>query len=248
MLPPNKKLPNYIADCLELRKSSEFGRYIVTNKNLEVGTIIAIEEPFSKILETNSCYERCANCFVKNQLNLLPCNSCSSAMFCSDDCMIVGQEKFHRFLCGVGEALKKLFSEDAIFALFTYFEALHIFNNNTTALNEFYRQCENSDSTVFDYDFSKMDYSDAQKTLLRSIQSLVTHESLRDDRELMEYASSTALLSNLMFNHTKLGAIFDESSRVTFREFILKLRQIVRHNTHAICSYERTLSQTQVGK
>jgi hypothetical protein len=49
-LPGNQKMPNYIANCLEVQNSPKFGRQIVTNRDLKVGTVVAIEEPFVKNL------------------------------------------------------------------------------------------------------------------------------------------------------------------------------------------------------
>jgi hypothetical protein len=48
--PGNQKMPNYIADCLEVQNSPKFGREIITNRDLKVGTVVAIEEPFARNL------------------------------------------------------------------------------------------------------------------------------------------------------------------------------------------------------
>src|SRR5690349_14130830 len=49
--PPNDKIP-FVADCLEMRNDVDFGRYIVANHQLIPGDIIAIEEPFFKIVDS----------------------------------------------------------------------------------------------------------------------------------------------------------------------------------------------------
>lgn len=83
----NTKLP-FVSDSLELRKSDKFGRYIVTNRDLAVGDIVAIEKPHFKIIKTDSrydgCdgmnkYQRCALCLTSNLLDLIPCATCSSS-------------------------------------------------------------------------------------------------------------------------------------------------------------------------
>lgn len=80
----NKKLP-FIIDGLELRESKKFGRHIVTNRPLKVGEILAIEKPFCSVLLSESQFvevdktnkfQRCANCFRDNQLDLIPCGEC----------------------------------------------------------------------------------------------------------------------------------------------------------------------------
>lgn len=73
----NKKIP-FIVGCLELEKSPSFGRYITTKIPLHAGDIIAIEEPFCKILLPESRYKFCANCFSDNFHNLIPCLECTA--------------------------------------------------------------------------------------------------------------------------------------------------------------------------
>lgn len=74
---PNPKYP-FVADCLELRCSEELGRHIVTERTLKTGEVIAIERPFGSMLLPNCVVKRCTNCLQQNQLNLLPCTSCTS--------------------------------------------------------------------------------------------------------------------------------------------------------------------------
>jgi SET and MYND domain-containing protein 4 len=77
--PPNEKIP-HIAGCLEVRNSEKFGRFIVTNRALKVGDVLAIEQPFCSLLETNSVesniFQRCSNCARDNAMDLFPCDSC----------------------------------------------------------------------------------------------------------------------------------------------------------------------------
>lgn len=81
---------NFISNCLELRRNEKFGRYIVTNRDLKVGEIVAIEKPHFKIIKSDcrydGCqemnkYQRCAFCLRSNLLDLIPCGACSSSKF-----------------------------------------------------------------------------------------------------------------------------------------------------------------------
>lgn len=45
--PPNEKLP-FLADCLEVKNSQKYGRHVVTNRDLKVGDIISLEDPFCR--------------------------------------------------------------------------------------------------------------------------------------------------------------------------------------------------------
>jgi len=79
--PPNSKLP-FIADCLELKCDQKFGRYIITNRALRIGDVIAIEEAFCKIIHDKFIYQRCAGCFKDNMLDLMPCTGCQKGFYC----------------------------------------------------------------------------------------------------------------------------------------------------------------------
>lgn len=73
--PPNKKLP-FIADCLELKVDEKFGRHIVTNRDLKVGDVIVVEDPFCWITNERFIHQKCAGCFNDNMLDLQPCREC----------------------------------------------------------------------------------------------------------------------------------------------------------------------------
>lgn len=80
----NRKL-RYAVDCLEFRSNDKYGKHIVTSRNLKVGDILVIEKPFCSVLLSESRFveidrtnkfQRCAECFKDNQLDLIPCDSC----------------------------------------------------------------------------------------------------------------------------------------------------------------------------
>lgn len=77
---PHKKYPS-MANCLELKSDKKFGRYIITNKSLSVGDVIAIEQPVVNFLREEFLYQRCSHCLKSNILSLLPCNSCTRGRF-----------------------------------------------------------------------------------------------------------------------------------------------------------------------
>lgn len=76
--PANEKIPN-VANCLELKSDPNFGRFIVALHDLKPGDVIAIEEPFFKIIDTTATHLRCSNCLKSNNMNLVPSDLCSSS-------------------------------------------------------------------------------------------------------------------------------------------------------------------------
>lgn len=247
-VPGNKNAPCYIADCLEMKKSQEFGRYIVTNQDLKVGTVIAMEDPFSKSVIPAARYKRCSNCLAHNLLNLFPCDICCSTMFCSEECRKINWEKYHQFVCPVVDILDALFTKIMLIALRTFFEALSIFNGDPLALNEFLKSIENSDATVFDFDFPNLSEIESRKALFHSIDALVANESSRTNADLFQRSTVCALLCNLMLKHTKFGSNLNEGGASMFRKFIFRQSQISALNYHGLYGItEKDLDQEQFG-
>lgn len=92
--PVHKRIP-FIADCLEVRENDVYGRYIATTKDLNVGDVVVLEEPFYKILDPTQRHARCAICLQQNMLNLFPCVKCSDGESV-DDIAYQQQEKVFR--------------------------------------------------------------------------------------------------------------------------------------------------------
>jgi len=93
---PNKSIP-YIIDGLEMRTNDKYGRHIVTNKDLHVGDIVAIEKPFCSILLTksnfvdvdqNNKFLRCAYCLKNNRYELVRCRGCTSGKRFYQNCYV----------------------------------------------------------------------------------------------------------------------------------------------------------------
>lgn len=83
----NPKLP-FVVDCLELKRSEKFGRFVITNQDLKVGDIVAIEKPHFRVIKSDSRYEscldsnkymRCSFCLKDNLMDLIPCENCCSS-------------------------------------------------------------------------------------------------------------------------------------------------------------------------
>lgn len=74
---PSSKILPFVAECLQLKFDGKFGRYIVTNRPLKVGDVVAIEEPFCRIIHESFTHQKCTGCFKDNLFDLIPCRTCS---------------------------------------------------------------------------------------------------------------------------------------------------------------------------
>lgn len=71
-LQSHEKIP-FIASCLKPLDTWKYGRCIITTKSLKTGDIVAIEEPFFRMVNKDSRYSRCAGCMKSNLGSLIPC-------------------------------------------------------------------------------------------------------------------------------------------------------------------------------
>ena len=78
------------------------GRYTVASEDIKIGSIIAAEEPTAFILnpdDSSLILEFCHNCLRQIPMSFVPCEGCTSVIFCSKDCRKSAMSKTHRFEC-----------------------------------------------------------------------------------------------------------------------------------------------------
>lgn len=84
-----------MANVLEIRENDEFGRHIVAKRNIRAGETVMVTDIYaSGTVSTGHSF--CRNC-NNIQENLIPCTSCSSAMFCIGTC--VNHQEIHKLEC-----------------------------------------------------------------------------------------------------------------------------------------------------
>ncbi|CAO1430277.1 unnamed protein product [Diamesa serratosioi] len=232
--PANKTMP-FVVDCLELQQDDVFGRFITTKIPLHAGDIIAIEEPFSKVLLAKSCYKYCANCFDDNFQDLIPCLECTGAMYCSEKCLEEGFKKFHQYECPIVDSINKLFTKVMTAAERTFFEALDICNGSIDELEEAIERNKGSSTTVFDYDFGNPDDPMKRMNLLMAIDALNTNEEERSHADFFQRAGVVAIMFNLFKTQSPVkDLLVTEKNMDFFRRFLFKQSQISASNYHGI--------------
>ncbi|XP_070508849.1 SET and MYND domain-containing protein DDB_G0273589-like [Chironomus tepperi] len=245
---PNPKLP-FVAKCLELKSDDQFGRYLVTNKRLSAGDIIAIEEPFSKCVLPSSSYRYCANCLSDNFLDLLPCKFCSAVMFCSEECREIGINKFHKYECNIIDALNAIYTKIMRISSHTFFEALNVYNSDLQQLKSAMDENANASVTVYDFDWESESNNDVtgldvKKKMFLAIDSLVTNEKHRSPSDLFQRAGIVAIMTNLLLSQTELKKLLPtDNDKSFFRQFIMKQTQIAALNYHGLFDGILTKSQ-----
>lgn len=227
---PNKKLP-FIANCLEVKSDKKFGRFITSKVNLKPGDVVAVEEPYSKVLMPIHRYKYCATCLADNFLDLISCNNCTSTMYCSNDCAINGNEKFHKYDCEVVDKLNSLSTKIILIAVRTFFEALHDCGN-ISELITLVEESERSPKTAFDYTSY---YTLDKKNVLQAIVGLASNESERNGADLFQRSGIVAIISHLLLNKTPLkDLLVNDKEKDFFRSFLFKQTQISASNYHGL--------------
>jgi SET and MYND domain-containing protein 4 len=74
--PPHERNPT-VVKCVDIKKDDNFGRYVITTRDMNPGDVIAVEEPMFKMIYDTGRYQRCSNCLKVNMLNLIPCDKCN---------------------------------------------------------------------------------------------------------------------------------------------------------------------------
>jgi len=96
--PAHEKTP-FLANCIEIRETKKYGRGMYTTQDLKPGDIISNSGPVLKSILKNGVYKQCTNCLEVNDMNLFPCPSCVTTMFCSKKCQDEAMMKFHKLEC-----------------------------------------------------------------------------------------------------------------------------------------------------
>lgn len=112
-----------MANMLELKYNKEFGRHITAKCDIDVGKIVLIEEAFVTTFYAKN-WKKCSNC-SKSATNLIPCNGCTYAMYCSGVC--IESDIFHKTECqlyNIGLTPEKT---DQMTILRSIFAAVNIF-------------------------------------------------------------------------------------------------------------------------
>lgn len=78
---PNEMFP-CLANVLDIRSNVEYARHLLAMEDIEVGKTVVAEQCYIGVTKGN-LYASCNICLKGNQ-NLIPCEKCTSALFCSD--------------------------------------------------------------------------------------------------------------------------------------------------------------------
>ena len=226
----NPKMP-FIVDCLKLKKNSNESRYnIITEKDLKIGDVVAIEKPFytvsfgtdetSDAVEKDLVYQRCFHCLKDNFLDLIPCDGCEKVMFCSVECLDNGQLMYHKYECLINGLMEGF--QHAVRAMRSFFYALYLFDDKIEDLKTFIMSRGYVRKTVFDYDMRHVDTKQTRRDMLHCFYSFVAPDCQIDSS-----------IFNLIFNtHPILSTMWDKEKDFIW-SFLRRNIEITQMYAHA---------------
>ncbi|XP_062538122.1 uncharacterized protein LOC134206420 isoform X2 [Armigeres subalbatus] len=140
-------------------------RAMVAEKDFAAGECILQESPLIGSVGWDKRFTRCNFCFSANLLNLIPCSSCTSVMFCNELCMKAGQRQ-HRFECGSSTNMSRFYEKWIGPRLF--FHGLSLFECDFGKMMTFCRENRGSGTLFSTLDYSKYDPKEEFRMFLRT--------------------------------------------------------------------------------
>lgn len=226
--PPHPKVP-FISNCLEMKVSPDKGRHIITNKDLKPGQIIAYENSFFNVLGYKLRYERCSYCMQENGLSLIPCTTCTNALFCNKECLEMADKTFHRFECPIIDYLLALFNKIHLSAIRVVIRAFQCFDS-IDDLRQFVREFNENNANIFTFD-NNIPAAENYKT----VHVMSTNQHLRSNSDLFQRAVIAAVAYHQLMAATPFGKMLkNDDDRALLRELLMRHLQVSPMNFHSL--------------
>uniref|UniRef100_A0A182NV42 SET domain-containing protein n=1 Tax=Anopheles dirus TaxID=7168 RepID=A0A182NV42_9DIPT len=217
-----------IANCLELRKNDEFGRHMVTNRQLNVGDVVMIDTPFVNVLFDDLRCIRCAFCCGERLFTLIPCEGCTVDMYCSEECLSKAYREYHRYECPIIRDLRRITPGFVWTALRTVAKAIASFDHDLEAIKEHLDGLDASKVNAFTMDWNTAASKDAYNTM----HVLSTNQNLDRRNVLSSDIFVATLIHLLMIERTELGPMCEANPamRKLLFDLILHYLKTIRDN------------------
>lgn len=80
--------------------NEKYGKHMVANQDIKPGEIIAVEEAYVAFPLKNKQFLICSHC-LKQTWNGIPCNFCTSNIYCSEKCNQQAWVEYHDVECSI---------------------------------------------------------------------------------------------------------------------------------------------------
>lgn len=101
----NTEIPS-ASSSIKLQYDKKKGRHFVAAKDIKPGDILIVEEPYCSRMKLG-VFDSCYGC-LKPTYDAVPCEHCTEAVYCSEECRGTDWDKFHSIECKIIQDLEAL--------------------------------------------------------------------------------------------------------------------------------------------
>ncbi|XP_044253606.1 SET and MYND domain-containing protein 4-like [Tribolium madens] len=207
-------------NCVEIKHNETFGRHVVATRDINIGEVICIEKPYASILcDFAPSYQHCHHC-LELCYNPIPCEKCSQAWYCTDDCREEARNMYHSYECLILKDVFAITKPRELLALRVAILAKNDYKN---------------------LDFSGLDGDVYRSDRYQEIHNLMTGEDGRPVDKLFEMAVMAACMFHLLQKTDFFNEPQSDILENNFKEVLLHQMQIIDLNKLVI--YEDLYSQ-----
>ena len=212
-----------LSASVEIQTNPMKGRYAVASEDIKIGSMIAVEEPITYILNPDDpslILEFCHHCLRPCPFTFVPCKNCASVLFCSITCREEAHRRTHRYECEIDLYGMRSRSNASSFRIFLALQA------------------------VLQYPMDKLDDIENSKLM-----EMVSHDQEQEVEDELKNLSITILVLVLLRKtsyHSK-EYLKDDVHPDNLSPKELKLAEIINHllrvqnfNTHPILTTHST--------
>lgn len=210
----NKRVP-VMSEALDIGHREESGRGLFAQQDIIAGELVIVEKPFTSTILSTFKGRYCHHC-CERVIAPSPCSSCSTVMFCGDNCRNDAWESYHKFECDVLSAVHKAEINLGHLAMKMVLKAG----------NQYLSEFEEKTDIVEDVEYDGNDY--------RNVYSLVNHSEDRDVEELLKYTLEALCLLKCLEDTDFFGSEDqrDVSKRCVIGGHILRNLMMLPCNAH----------------
>jgi len=202
----NPQFPS-LSSKVTIKYDSARGRHAVASEDIKCGSFIAHEVPIIQHLWGEHLLNHCSACLCP-VINLVPCYTCSLAVFCSEECRVSAWNSYHQFECKTMEALNSVYSNVFFAYRAVAQKPLRFFLDQRSKFEKYdhhraagcydYEYESDSESGETEPDSEDESYELPQaydSSDYENLYNLLTHSDQHSEEDKMAYATSACLLT-----------------------------------------------------
>ncbi|XP_053668172.1 SET and MYND domain-containing protein 4-like [Anopheles marshallii] len=222
-----------VAKYLQLQRNDQYGRHVVTNHRLNVGDCVMIDKPFVTVLDDLLRYVRCAYCYEEKIFTLIPCEGCSLAMYCSEECLSKAYQQYHRYECAIIRDMWRISGDVPVIAIRAIALAIAAFDHDVQKLKVHLDGLNEAGVNAFSMDWKAV----TPKDIYDTVYVLTTNQQLRRRKDLAFTIFFATIVHQLVLERTELGSIcaVDTNTAKLLFDLILRHLQIAQCNRQWLC-------------